>query len=444
MPEEPKPQQNDPLSGEDYPLSPSLERERRKSEIPVSGRHLVPRIVAFVLVLGVAIAAITIGIVNLITPASGLQEVEVKGGDGYSAVGEINCYYYFSGDRSTVNATTSAVTDIYSVAMNDSYRMYEDTLTFEGMNSIGYINVHRGESVRVDARLYNALKKCVDNAATMPFSIYEGPMQQEWRAILNGNVSGRMARDPSRNAQEQEYLSSYRALLEEESNFSISFLEDNHVRLNLSEAVNQWVADHDYSGPILTLGPLRNAYRAKTVQDALVEAGYLDGFLVCTDGFALSFGGLKGMTYEIYGFDGTDTAKSVAKFGLGSDEAMSYLANAPTEPDDPEAYMIEVEGRGTVLRNSHLVPGGIEGASYLTSALLVSGNGDIVKLIQDAYALAVSKDESAFAATLSQTNGSAVYTIHNDNGNVYVPKSLSSRIQQTSSEGFTLVEYGEA
>ena len=444
LPDEETPSRNsDPLSGDDYPMSEDLERERRKHVIPIHGRHMVLRIAAFVVLLGGGIVLIVLSAFGYFRHVEGMEIVSVNEDSKYRAGTGITFKYYVNGNGRDTDVKINQIANVYSRVMKDAYRLTEDTLTFDDMTSIGYLNAHMGEEIGVDPRLYATLQEVQGKKAEYGFSPFQGPLRNLWGNILRyRDASLKKAYDPEYNAAHAEYIASYLALLQDESNFTLTFLENNKVKFNVSAAVAKWIDDYDYAGPILTLGHLRNAYRVEMTRKAVLEAGYTEGVITSDDGFVLSLGGLKGLAYGLYGFKPLENAEVIGSYGVDYDECACYVANAPLTAGDPTAYKITLKDDRLVLRNMTLDPATGYGATYLSSALLHGSNGRLVETVASAYRIARSGNAAELNTVIASLSRKPIYTIHQEDGTVHLPKSLASRVRLIT-EGYTLTEYGE-
>ena len=429
------PNKPNPLDGSDYPLSPELEKEREKSEIPVHGRHMVIRIIAFLLLLGTGITFITLSILGFFSSEAGMVKITVTEEEGYRAGDGIECFYYLAGSTRDVNGKSAEIGRIYSQAMKDGYRMTEDELIFDGCHSIGYVNAHPNEDLKIEPRLY----KLLEDAASYQDRglLYQGPLYNDWHKFMGKDAAMVEKNDPAVNAIEKEYIASYLPYLNSASHVSLSFLPDSTVRLNLSQEVLNWKQENEYDGPFLTLGLMRNAYRLQYAADALIEKGYHDGMLVSDDGMLVSLGGLKGMTSNVLAFD-QDLGQFVGSLSVAPEESVSLVRHVPVVAKDTQAYVLKANDT-TYLRSLHLSPVTGEGYEFVSTLTVKAKGLTPTKLRYQSLKLASATSKEELATYKAETNLSPIYCLKGENKTIHVPEAVKQDITFAEGMGYQVV-----
>lgn len=438
MPEESPKKQNNPLDGSDYPLSPALEKEREKTEIPVSGRHMPARIIIFFVLLITGIAFIVLSILGFFSVSSGLQEIQVAEDSDYNAGTSFHFFYYLDGQTREVNAKSSEISTAYTKVMKDAYRMSDDQTVYNDCIGLAYLAAHPDTDIPIDSRLYAALEDVLSDSSGVT-SLYYGPLYREWEKIIGFSQEASLLSDPLFDATEKEFFSSYLALLEDKDSISLSLLGGNKVRFHVSTAYQAWMTEYEYSGPTLSFGPMRNAYRADMVKQAMLENGYQNGVLFSDDGLMMSLGGLNNLSTNLYGFNGS-YLESCGAIELGGFDTLSYVRLSPLGSNHDEvAYSFADEGK-TYLRNLVLNNDGM-GADYLSGLTLLESGNKPSQVKRRSLALALSKDEAALKQNMTSLVANPIYTLNEATKAVYVPSSLDRQVLPEEGTAWSIQTY---
>lgn len=356
MPDDKQPKPN-PLDGSDYPLSEALEKEKRKSEIPVHGRHMWLRIGAFVVVLGIAVTFISLGVAGVFNSSSGMQEIKVTSDkeEGVRHGKGFHLYYLIEGSGFSTNAQISEVRAHYTEVMRQTYRLYDEYNVYPEAISLRYLSDNRDRDIEIDPRLYATLREIYENEAVRPY-LFLSPLQSLWETIAASPTP--YLYDPERNQGNKEAIASYLPILHDADSFSLTFKEGNLIRFHAPESYATWATDYEYSGPLLSLGPLKDAMRMRQVGQRFAEKGLKAGILFSDNGSILSFGGLKNIATNVYGFNKSNALVVGMKEISGTLSSIDFHLTPIGAASDGVAYITDsVSVPGTkLLRNLILDP----------------------------------------------------------------------------------------
>ncbi|MCR5078825.1 MAG: hypothetical protein K6B65_02765 [Bacilli bacterium] len=401
------------IPDEDEPLSEAMQKEKEKTQIPVSGKHMLPRIIIFVLLLLVGIAGITLSFLGVFSTTEGIREIE------YNAASiplekTIKLYYEFSGNSFAVSQEANAVKTEYSSLYYASYSNYEEeTVYSEPYSSIGAINASLDKTMTVNSAIYDALKDAYSRSSAS-YSIFAGPIEDFWNFCLKTGGTN----DPLTSNAGSSYLSSFVSLLNEDKVASIDFLENGAIKVSEKSEYKAWKEEYEYKGPLLSLGYLKDAYRMDAIKKGLVEKGFTKGYLLDIDtGTVLSLGESGQITATEYALTGTKPVEAMrVKLEKGSClVSVRHFAKSSIDL----AYTINSEGK-THYRSGDINPSTGVPSDELTFLLSVTSNG------------AVSSVNEAIKATRGEIGPSSlqkvVYQEKGDLTSIFYSSSLSSSL----------------
>ena len=397
MPEEEKPNPN-VLDGSDYPLSEELEKERQKTEIPVHGRRMGIRIAAFVVVLGVAIAFISLGIAGFFTGSTGIQEITVNSdkeqglryGKGY------HLFYNITGSQFETNGKIRAIRGVYTEVMKDSYRLFDEYNDYDDLTSIHYLSTHPDTDVTVDSRLYSALREIYEDESSRPF-LFQSPYREVWDTLMVGPNEGLSIYDPSVYKPNADYLDSYASILNGDDPFTLTFKDNNVVVFHRPSTYSAWAIAYEYNGPSLSLGLLKDAYRISMAGQKLLNEGLSEGVMMSEEGSSLSLGGLTSVAENVYAYEAAKGyVAGVLTFGGTTSVANLHLVPVGST-HDPYAYTLK-SGENQLRRNLLIDPTSGYPYSGLTSLRLEGNTLEIAKVkVAALKMLASASDVDALA-----------------------------------------------
>ena len=123
--------------------------------VEVSDKHVALRVVFFVLAVVIAIGAFAYALIAILNVPNGWMQIEASASE-ISAANELSFYYYVSSERGEARAEKNAVTQAYSEACVNVYRLF-DAITDNG-NNVRAVNLNLNKAVSVDPALYQAFK----------------------------------------------------------------------------------------------------------------------------------------------------------------------------------------------------------------------------------------------------------------------------------------------
>lgn len=203
-----------------------------------------------------------------------------------TAADEFRFEYYFGISDTSASAEWVALHKRYSGLLDSTYRTFMKE-EVNGVANLYTIGTHPNEPVAVEPALYAALKQLEEAGSRY---IYYGPVYEVYRGLAGCEDDWQAEYfDPEADADLAAYVKQVCAYAADPDSISLDILEDNKVRLNISEAYLAFAADNEIEY-LLDFYYWQNAFVLDHVADTLIEEGYTAGILTTTEGFARALG----------------------------------------------------------------------------------------------------------------------------------------------------------
>ena len=377
--------------------------EKLPREIPVSKKHFSLRVIAFVVALAVGLTAIGFGVYALVHKDPGIYTLVAYADKEVPYSGGVTAQFYFSGDD--ISGKVRNATDYLSRELRQSYMRCDEYKVYSECSSIGAVNSALGEDVKVDGTVYSILQDAYAKTLEKKnFSLFAGPLYEEWERCLAYSQAEAIDADPIFDQGNREYLEKATAMVNDLSNFSLTFKDDNTIRLDISEAYAKFRSDYEVTSPVLTLNVLQTAYKTQAVVDAFAESGAYHGVIYDNQG---SYAFLDPATESELAI--LDAAKysniHCATLKASRPCAVSLIHHFPISSDQYNpGYRFEHEGK-LLLRSVHLnLSDGMPSNAFAASAICLPDSRSIVEARYQNNALGAYADlDSARQASSPNT-----------------------------------------
>ncbi|MBQ2028194.1 MAG: hypothetical protein II481_02030 [Clostridia bacterium] len=399
-----------------------------------------PRIIAFLIAVGIAIASFTIGIMQYAHRETGYYEV------GYSNAANAEVYdsgvhllYYAEGGSSFIRQHLNEVQRVFSDDLLQYYRLLSAEKTYEGLNNIAALNAAPEQALKVDAVLYAVLKDAYARHEMQEgYHLFSGVLHTEWQSMRY--LEEPEQTDPLLNDDEAEFLKVLTSQLARKEQFSLEFDDNNStVTLHISEEYRNWTEQNEIEAPVLDLNLLHDAYLLQLVAMQMTAQGYTDGYLYTESGISISLGKQGNMEYSLYAV-GESGVETIAVTALQQPAAFcSFTVVSPTE-ERYGYYKIELEGK-PYYRHPYV---NVKNGSFSNVLMTAALGGTSEQAVDLAYVMLVLNSlESAeavaeYVSALPQEIISA-YTLQNDTERILYTGSPAEEIKMQDNT-FTLLE----
>lgn len=399
-----------------------------------------PRIIAFLIAVGIAIASFTIGVMQYTHRETGYYEV------GYSNAANAEVYdsgvhllYYAEGGSSFIRQHLNEVQRAFSDDLLQYYRLLSAEKTYEGLNNIAALNAAPEQALKVDAVLYAVLKDAYARHEMQEgYHLFSGALHTEWQSMRY--LEEPEQTDPLLNDDEAEFLKVLTSQLARKEQFSLEFDDNNStVTLHISEEYRNWTEQNEIEAPVLDLNLLHDAYLLQLVAMRMTAQGYTDGYLYTESGISISLGKQGNMEYSLYAV-GESGVETIAVTALQQPAAFcSFTVVSPTE-ERYGYYKIELEGK-PYYRHPYV---NVKNGSFSNVLMTAALGGTSEQAVDLAYVMLVLNSlESAeavaeYVSALPQEIIS-VYTLQDDTERILYTGSPAEEIKMQDNT-FTLLE----
>ena len=399
-----------------------------------------PRIIAFLIAVGIAIASFTIGVMQYAHRETGYYEV------GYSNAANAEVYdsgvhllYYAEGGSSFIRQHLNEVQRVFSDDLLQYYRLLSAEKTYEGLNNIAALNAAPEQALKLDAVLYAVLKDAYARHEMQEgYHLFSGALHTEWQSMRY--LEEPEQTDPLLNDDEAEFLKVLTSQLARKEQFSLEFDDNNStVTLHISEEYRNWTEHNEIEAPVLDLNLLHDAYLLQLVAMRMTAQGYTDGYLYTESGISISLGKQGNMEYSLYAVEESGV-ETIAVTALQQPAAFcSFTVVSPTE-ERYGYYKIELEGK-PYYRHPYV---NVKNGSFSNVLMTAALGGTSEQAVDLAYVMLVLNSlESAeavaeYVSALPQEIISA-YTLQNDTERILYTGSPAEEIKMQDNT-FTLLE----
>ena len=303
--------------------------------IELSESNIKLRWIAIVLLLAVAVTAITVGLTSALNTEPGWQQVQVTSSNTNCSADFVFMYEFGTGDLDAT-AEYKNVVSLYTSLTERGYQLFSAQ---EG--SLGELNSNPNSVVTVPEELYEALSLLVRSGIRYPFL---DPAVREYNGVfLADNDLDAAMFDPNRDPERMGYVQEAVAYCADPAHISLELLDKNQVKLVVSEEYLAYGMENEID-VYFDFGWMKNAFLADFLADALTEAGYTRGHLTSFDGFTRNLDS-RGVGYSYNFFDRLDNTISIpARLNYTGPITIVTLRNYPLSDNDRWNYHAYADG----------------------------------------------------------------------------------------------------
>ena len=403
--------------------------------IEVSDKHVPLRIVGFVLALLLAVGAFSFAVTRLGHKESGYYTVEAAEREAlpYYARG-ITLRYHCTGGSDEIKALLQGLKAAYTEALLQSYELLDAENTYPNLNNLASINEQAGSPVKLEPELFTLLADAWDKTQqNRGYSMLAGPFYAEWNSVRILEDAADF--DPLLNEDERERLTELAALTADRAAVRLELDEATQsVTLQVDETVQRRLKELEYTGPILDLNLLREAYLLQLTAARLEEKGCSDGYLRTDSGLSLALSGLQEGSFCLYGHDGEYAVPAATATAKGG-QACSLMHVFPYTDAQFGYYTVE-DAQGIHLRHPY-VPADGSFPACVTAAMTVDVNGKLADACFENLALLCLDSPEAVRSAAARAERPVAYLLDIGEKTVYV-NAAGAEIRAETDYGFSL------
>ncbi len=262
-------------------------KDRRPNVRPVikaelSEKHLKLRFVLSALFLLLGVIGIGMAVKGLLTADSGWTTIEASSSAEAKNSDEIALSYDLGSGETSATAEKKALSLVYTEALEESFQLFDNEESYEGVTNIYYINHHPNEVMEVDEMLYQAFSLMEQYDSRY---LYLAPVYRAYDDLFySGYDEAASELDPYRQEALRTRFGEIAAFARDEEAVQVELLGNNRIRLNVSEEYAAYAADNQIDSYVDFFW-MKNAFIVDAIADALTDAGYTNGSISSFDGF---------------------------------------------------------------------------------------------------------------------------------------------------------------
>lgn len=309
---------------------------RPVERIEVEQKHVILRIVLFVVLLVFGISAIIYALTSLFSYEGGWQVVEATAAADADCSGDFTLQYDVSS-----KSEYRALATLYGQASAKAYQLFHEMRRFDGVYNVAYLNENPNTTVEVDGVLYDALSK-LDAAGSR--QLFLAPLYVYYENLFLCTEDWEIeAYDPALN---QELASLFAELLRFSNDpeaISLELQGSNQVCLRVSDDYLRFAEANDVY-TFFGFHWMKNAFIADYLAQILTENGYTRGALSSYDGFVRNLDD-RGTSYSLNLFDRVgNSIRHAGVLQYTGPMSIVSLRTFPVNPADNAHYYVLANG----------------------------------------------------------------------------------------------------
>ena len=301
--------------------------------IELDEKKIKPRLILTIVFFIIAIIAITYGVVSMNSTDDGWRTVEVSSKLDGSCLPEIAFQYNLGASGVAAGVEYRELSKVYTEAADNATKFFNNRYYVDTSN-LRTLNDSPNSDVAVEPELYDALKLLSDSGRR---EMFYAPYYDEYTSLfLCVDENEAYNFDPKRNPEVEQYINSLSAYVGDENHVSLTFGENNTLRLNVSDEYLAFAEDYGITSYV-DLYWMKNAFVVDYIAKKLTENGFYFGSLSTFDGYVRNLD--KGSGY-IYGFNlydkvgDTVNPAAIMKYS-GQISVVNYRSYPMTDLDAP-------------------------------------------------------------------------------------------------------------
>lgn len=309
--------------------------------IELDEKKIKPRLILTIVFFIIAIIAITYGVISMNSTDDGWRNVEVSSKLDGSCIPEIAFQYNLGASGVAAGVEYRELSKVYTEAADNATKFFNNRYYVDTSN-LRTLNDSPNSDVAVAQELYDALKLLSDSGRR---EMFYAPYYDEYTSLfLCVDENEAYNFDPKRNPEVEQYINSLSAYVGDENHVSLTFGENNTLRLNVSDEYLAFAEEYGITSYV-DLYWMKNAFVVDYIAKKLMENGFYFGSLSTFDGYVRNLD--KGSGY-IYGFNlydkVEDTVNPAAIMSYSGQISLVNYRSYPMTDLDAPYYSEDADG----------------------------------------------------------------------------------------------------
>mgnify|MGYP001280929526 FL=1 len=301
--------------------------------IELDEKKIKPRLILTIVFFIIAIIAITYGVISMNSTDDGWRNVEVLSKLDGSCIPEIAFQYNLGASGIAAGVEYRELSKVYTEAADNATKFFNNRYYVDTSN-LRTLNDSPNSDVAVAQELYDALKLLSDSGRR---EMFYAPYYDEYTSLfLCVDENEAYNFDPKRNPEVEQYINSLSAYVGDENHVSLTFGENNTLRLNVSDEYLAFAEDYGITSYV-DLYWMKNAFVVDYIAKKLMENGFYFGSLSTFDGYVRNLDKGSGYNYGFNLYDKVeDTVNPAAIMSYsGQISVVNYRSYPMTDLDAP-------------------------------------------------------------------------------------------------------------
>lgn len=257
----------------------------KQKEIYVNRKHVVLRIIIFVVALVTGITLLSLYFTGILKYTKGYFKTDVNYESKTLINDDISFYTYFDGNNASYSKYAQNLNSIYSSEFNYICKLTDSINTYDGITNLAYINLNTDKDLQIEKPLYDILKDAyLKTSENKNYSLFSSSIYQTYEIVFYSSVNSNIEIEQSYI----ERISEATSIINDSNNFNLEFKDNNVINLHVSDTFSTFINEQQLSSSYLDLNILKDAYIIEYLASKMKENNYLNGYFISTNGYIYS------------------------------------------------------------------------------------------------------------------------------------------------------------
>lgn len=252
-------------------------------KIELKDKNNKGRLALVILLLIIGIGAMGYGLMGLLTTEKGWREIKANNTQEMNCSNDFIFMYNIGASDISPTAENKALTNFYTDATVDAYKIFTSDEGFEDIDNIYTMNQNPNKELEVDKALYEAFELLQEYGNRY---IYLAPVYAQYDDMFFSTDESEIGSyDPYSNKEVADYYAEIAAYANNPEKVEVKLLGDNKVMLYVAEDYLQYANENGIER-FVDLFWMKNAFVTDYLSDVITGKGYTHGTISSRDGFS--------------------------------------------------------------------------------------------------------------------------------------------------------------
>lgn len=253
---------------------------QRLHHFELSDKNRTVRWVLIIILLVIGAVSIVWALTNALNTPAGWQSIQASSG-GLSCSHEFALQYDLGAGEKSATQERKELSSLYTQLTQKAWLLFYWEAVDSDTVGLSQLNSRPNAELRVDAGLYKALEQVTKEGNR---SIFFGPVYSAYDNLFQSDDPAMALRnDPTTDPDTKDHVRILANYAKDPQHVELELRGENRVFLKVSSDYQQFLQDSGVTR-ILDFGWLRNAFIIDYMADALIAAGFENGYIFSVDG----------------------------------------------------------------------------------------------------------------------------------------------------------------